>query len=69
MIMASKSQKRRKRRIALGKLSEIDGDAYRQGLKLDRIQQIGCIQQPRLNKTYVVDGCVFSSGKTHRHIG
>lgn len=47
-MIKSKSQKRRERRIALAKLPEIDGDAYRQGLKLDRIQVIGPVQQPRL---------------------
>lgn len=67
----TKSQKRRERRIALAKYCqcEIDGDAYRQGLKLDRIKQIGCVQQPRINRTYTVDGFVFPSGKNHRHIG
>ena len=46
--MTSKSQKRRNRRIALGKLPEIDGDAYRQGLKLDKMRVVGPVQQPRL---------------------
>ena len=65
----SKSEKRRARRIKLSKLSEIDGDAYRQGLKLDRVQKIGCVKQPRLNRTYTVDGYVFLTGKNHRRIG
>jgi hypothetical protein len=67
--MKTKSQKRRERRIALSKIPEIDGDAYRQGTKLDRMQHIGPVQQSRLNKTYTVDGFVFNTGKKHRHIG
>ena len=47
--MKTKSQKRRERRIALAKLPEIDGDAYRQGLKLDRMRVVGPVQQPRLH--------------------
>ena len=65
----SKSQKRRERRIALGELPEIDGDAYRQGLKLDRMSRTGNVQQSRLNRTYTVDGFVFNTGKRHRKIG
>lgn len=65
----SKSQKRRERRIALAKLSEIDGDCYRQGLQIDKARKRGCVQQPRLNRTYIVDGFVFNTGKRHRKIG
>lgn len=65
----SKSQKRRDRRIALGKLSELDGDAYRQGLKLERMKHVGPVQPSRLNKFYTCDGFKFGTGKKHRAIG
>ena len=48
---------------------DIDSTANRENGAIKTMQITGCVQQPRLNRTYSVDGYVFFTGKKHRYGG
>ena len=62
--MGTSNQRKRLRKRK--NYNPVDMSCEQQGKAIDRINRIGCVQQPRLNKTYKLDGYTFYTGKRHR---
>lgn len=63
--MSTSNQRKRKRKR--NNYNPIDASCERESKAVDRMHKIGCVQQPRLNRTYSVDGYTYVTGKRHRY--
>jgi hypothetical protein len=64
-----KKSRQERRRLKRKNYHTEDSVAERENHAIKKMHMIGCVQQPRLNVTYSVDGCVFHTGKKHRYGG
>lgn len=62
----SRQSRRRKLRT---NYHTVDSTAERENGAIKTMVMVGNVQQPRLNRTYSVDGYTFMTGKKHRYGG
>jgi hypothetical protein len=62
--MSTSNQRKRKRREK--NYNPIDASCERENAAIKKVSVIGNVQQPRLNRTYSVDGYTFCTGKKYR---